>query len=414
MIQKILSLKEILLTSFWFIPCILMSLWILFWILNIYAESFITIPSGIPVLELFEWWEKDFSDSLSTISSSMISIAGLVFSMTLVALTLVWWQYGSRIIRNFMKSRLTQYVLWSYLATFIYSMIVLRAIKSERFNDITPDISIIFVFILTIANLILLIFFIHHISKIIQVENMIHDIFSELKDNINRLLSSDKDSDTEKNRSKNIQDFEKKLSKYKHITHLKSDRDWYIASINTDGILKDACIDNYMLQFEKCSWDYLMQGSCLGKIYTQKKIDDSIPKSILKHINFSVERKPLDDIRFSIKQMVEIWVRALSPGINDPYTAITCLNNLSSSVIIIAKKDFPKDILHDGDKKPRIRICNIDFDELVDLTFTQIHHYWKESPFVLRRITELFEEILSHDLSPERKKIIKKYQKKLT
>jgi len=104
-------------------------------------------------------------------------------------------------------------------------MIVLRAIKSERFNDITPDISIIFVFILTIANLILLIFFIHHISKIIQVENMIHDIFSELKDNINRLLSSDKDSDTEKNRSKNIQDFEKKLSKYKHITHLKSDRD---------------------------------------------------------------------------------------------------------------------------------------------------------------------------------------------
>jgi len=68
-------------------------------------------------------------------------------------------------------------------------------------------------------------------------------------------------------------------------------------------------------------------------------------------------------------------VRALSPGINDPYTAITCLNNLSSSLIIIAKKDFPKDILHDGDKKPRIRICNIDFDELVDLTFTQIHHY---------------------------------------
>ena len=162
--------------TFWFVPVLIIVLAVIFSIGLVSLDHFISISQ--------EGWIRFFlvnsTDSarsiLSTISGAMIGVAGTVFSVTLVALTLASSQFGPRLIKNFMYVRLNQIVLGSYIATYLYCLLVLNAIKDGNGYTFIPSLSIFIAILAAIANIILLIIFIHQIAISIQADKVISDI----------------------------------------------------------------------------------------------------------------------------------------------------------------------------------------------------------------------------------------------
>jgi len=150
----------------------------------------------------------------------MISLAGLVFSITLVALTLASGQFGSRILKNFMSNRLNQIVLGSYLATFTYCLLTLRIIRSENYIDFFPDISIFVALISALANIILLIFYIHHVALSIQADTLLKEIYEELSLNLKKLENKKDSKEASMDENIELGRFEISLTKYKHISEI--------------------------------------------------------------------------------------------------------------------------------------------------------------------------------------------------
>ena len=173
--KPILIWKE-LLASFWFVPVLIIGFSIVLSIGLVALDSYINIPRD-GWLRFFLVSSSDSGRSiLATISSAMIGVAGTVFSVTLVALTLASSQFGPRLIKNFMYVRLNQVVLGSYISTYLYCLLVLNAIKDNDNYNFIPSIAILVAILATVVNIILLIIFIHQIAVSIQADKIISDI----------------------------------------------------------------------------------------------------------------------------------------------------------------------------------------------------------------------------------------------
>ena len=410
---KIIIIKEFLFWSFWLTPLLLIFWGIFLAIVSIFIDSIISIPKDSWLTNIFSWWIEGYRDILWTISGSMMTITSVVFSMTLVALSLTAGQYGSRIIRSFMNDKLNQFVLWSYLATFTYCLIILRVVRTEEYISFRPDISIVIAMILALLNIILLIIYIHHVSKSIQVENIIADIYNELSNTIEKLYKDKKIPLAWEQENIKLKNIQSTLLQYPKKFEIVSNTSWYIEYIDYKKIFQTAEKNWCIIHLQHKSGDYLLQWWVVAKIYVKKLDMWEIQSQVLKSFEIGKERTTSQDIRFSFQQLTEIAVRALSPGINDPYTAISCLNVLSSSIAIIDKKQLLSWYKCSELWEITVLFPTVEFEELIDLIFSQITHYAVESPLVIRHIDTLY-DILSHIVTdPEHKMVIVKYQKEL-
>ncbi|MEX2396502.1 MAG: DUF2254 family protein, partial [Balneolales bacterium] len=174
--KKVLFFWKELIATFWFLPVIIIGFSVAL------SIGLLTLDSKVTISQ--EGWIRFFlvnnSDSarsiLSTISGAMIGVAGTVFSVTLVALTLASSQLGPRLIQNFMYIRLNQVVLGSYISTYLYCLLVLNAVSEDNEFTFIPSISILAAILAAITNIILLIVFIHQIAINIQADKVISDI----------------------------------------------------------------------------------------------------------------------------------------------------------------------------------------------------------------------------------------------
>jgi len=395
---KILELKAFLFTSFWFLPILIIFAWWVLSFLTVYLDSSSGLWINIPYLSFLEWSVDSYRQILSTISSSMISLAGLVFSITLVALTLASGQFGSRILKNFMSNRLNQIVLGSYLATFTYCLLTLRIIRSENYIDFFPDISIFVALISALANIILLIFYIHHVALSIQADTLLKEIYEELSLNLKKLENKKDSKEASMDENIELGRFEISLTKYKHISEIVAITWGYITHIDREKLMSIASDEDILLRVLKISGDFSILWSSLIQISAKKMLDPDILQALTNCISISKTRSPLWDIKFSLQQLVEIAVRALSPGINDPFTALSSLSRIFSFLWELSTYKMPNIVHWDDKKNPRIIFQELTYWELIELSLTQIRHYAKESPFVLKEMSENLEQLSKLDI----------------
>ncbi len=407
-----LEFKAFLLSSFWFLPILIIfaGWWLSF--LSVYIDSSSGLWIDIPYLSFLKGSVESYREILSTISSSMISIAGLVFSITLVALTLAAGQFGSRILKNFMKNRLNQIVLGSYLATFTYCLLTLRIIRSENYVDFFPDISIFIALISALANIILLIFYIHHIALSIQADTLLKDIYEELIQNLEKKYhkkwvtkSSPLEDEIELRR------FESVVIRYKHMSEVATDMWGYVSFVDREKLMKIALEHDLLVRVLKISWDFSILGTPLLQISAKNMMQRETLDALKNCISISKTRSPLWDIKFSLQQLVEIAVRALSPWINDPFTAISSLSRIFSFLWELSTFEMPQIVKVDDKKHPRIIFQELTYAELIELSLTQIRHYAKESPFVLKEMHENLEQLAKLNVSDDFDKEIKQHLK---
>lgn len=403
--QHLIRFWEILMTSFWFIPLLLILAATILSFVLVFLDNQVSFhPPGF--LDFFYSSEAEGARSvLSTIAGSMMTVAGIVFSTTIVALTLASSQFGPRLLRNFMSDRLNQVVLGSYVATFIYCLLVLKSVRSGPEAEFVPNFSVFFSMILAVINILLLIVFIHHIATAIQADTVVSKVAKELQDDIQRLFPNhwEKAAAAE---TEGLADKKEAMSSHPLSIDLRAPKSGYVQSVDTDQLMALATEHDLLLLLHYRPGQFVLQNAELILVKSVKKPEETVLNQLLDCFLTGEFRTPTQDPEFAVRQLVEVACRALSPGINDPYTAITCIDKLGATIAGLTGRAFPPAYWYDPHKQLRMLVNNTDFTGLLDVSFNQIRQFGSGSPAVLIRMMEILSALAELTRNTEQNKAI--------
>jgi uncharacterized membrane protein len=406
--QHLIRFWEVLKTSFWFIPLLLILSGTILSFALVFLDNQVSFhPPGF--LDFFYSSEVEGARSvLSTIAGSMMTVAGIVFSTTIVALTLASSQFGPRLLRNFMSDRLNQVVLGTYVATFIYCLLVLKSVRAGSTTEFVPNFSIFFAMILAVINILLLIVFIHHIATAIQADTVISKVANELKFDIHRLFPDELEAGSGFE-GEALNDKKKEMARHPVSVNLPAPESGYVQSIDTDKLMRLATDHDLLLTLPYRPGQFVLKDAQLLLVKSTKPPDQTLIDQLLHCFSTGEFRTPIQDAEFAVRQLVEVACRALSPGINDPYTAITCIDKLGATIASLLGRAFPPTYWYDDHKRLRVIANATDFAGLVDVSFNQIRQFGSNSPAVLIRMMEILSALAKLARNKEQNETIRRH-----
>ena len=319
---------------------------------------------------------------LSTIANSMITVAGVVFSVTIVALSLAANQYSPRILRNFMRDRVNQVVLAIFTASFVYSLLVLQAISSEP-QPFVPFFAVWTGILFAILSIGFLILFIHRTAMSIQVSEIMSRIAHESVEALTALQHM-------ANVGGSVVDGVEQLDA-KSWHHIASVRSGYVQDIDTEKLFRIACERQVMIRVDNPVGEFVVEGRPIVSV--NKPMDDDFAKRVRRLFGISSYRTIEQDPAFGIRQIVDIALRALSPGINDATTAINCIDYLHVILHHVVRMKSAGDIHMDG-QSPRLLLPQLDPAHLIDIALNEIRQSAREQVSVLLRLLRLVRQLL--------------------
>ena len=392
---RLIKLRYSLRSSYWFVPTLMMVLavWLARDLLAIDRAGKSEWLDTLGWVHIFHGGADGALTLLSTVAGSMITVAVTAFSVTLVALTLASQQFGPRVLRNFMVDRSYQFVLGTFTSTFIYCLIVLRTVRSDEKHLFVPQVSISVALLLTLVSTVVLIYFIHHASISIHVWNIIGTIGSELNDSIDDLFP--------------MQLLGMPKYKPRWVAEIPSDFEseacsipsagsGYIQVIDDDRLMQIAKSKDLILRLKRRTGKFVVQGTELAQVWPGQLVDQRLIGQINDAFLLGKQRTALQDVEFSIKHLVEIAIRSLSPAINDPFTAIGCIDLLCAALCRVAERELPSPYIYDDNNDLRLIANPVTFAGLVDDAFHQIRQYGRSDAAVTIRLLEAIEVIAKH------------------
>lgn len=318
---------------------------------------------------------------LSTIAGSMITAASLVFSMTLVALTLAATSMGARLLDTYIASRVNQVALGLFLATFVYSLIVLRAVVDEESATFVPHLAVSVAMVLAILSFGWLIYFIHDLAKFMQVDNVVARAASELAAALERMADPGPDLG-----SQDALHRETRAGMPRCL--VSAGGSGYVQAIDGRGLVEVAREHDVFIEMRRRPGQFVIPTSALACIAGLREIDERLDKQIRNMVILGPKRTATQDVEFSITLLVEIAARALSSGINDFYTAIACIDHLTAALALVLEKGLPPNALHDQQGRLRVQLYPLGFQDLADAAFDPIRQDGRDHVAVAIRLLE--------------------------
>lgn len=338
---------------------------------------------------------------LSVIASSAIAVAGVTFSITIVSLSLAASQYTPRVLRNFMRDRSNQIVLGTLVSIFIYCLIVLRTVKGGE-EPFVPAVSIVTAIVLAIGGIVAFIYFIHHVATGIQASTILSAVAAETVTSIRRLFPDELGHGREE--SENDQEHEKLLHD-RHWEPVLVTTSGYIQSVETSALMKFACEHECTLKLEHCIGDFVCKGTPLVSILDWDRIHKAHIRSLNQLFGISSYRSIEQDPAFGIRQMVDIALKALSPGINDTTTAKTCIDYLGTVLQPLISREIPSPFrFRDG--KLRLIAYGPTFESLVNQMFNEIRQNSAGNVSVIIRALNTIQKAGESCASPLRRGVL--------
>lgn len=319
---------------------------------------------------------------LSVIAGSMITITGVVFSITIVVLSLASQQFGPRLIRNFMTVKANQMVLGTFVATFIYGILVLRTVNATAESRFVPSLSVTVAIGLSLLSIAVLIYFIHSVSESIQAQNIIVRVRRELDHTVERIFPEKHDPDDTAVQEQSSRDYRIPMTCDREVCHVRADSSGYLQAVDNDALMQIAVEKDLLIHLGFRPGDFITRGSILVTVWPGRRVDNALSSNINAIFITGPERTLEQDVEFAISQLVEIAVRALSPGVNDPITAITCIDWLGAALCQLANRKLSPS--HRYDKQHRLRIiCKpVAFENVVNEAFDMIRQNAQSIPTV--------------------------------
>lgn len=379
---------DLLRESYWFLPSVMALASIALAFASVSANTRI---SG-EVIERLGWVYTGGPEGaravLSTVAGSMVTVAGVVFSITIVALQLASSQFGPRVLGSFMRDRGNQLVLGTFIATFLYCLLVLRTVRtpgSDGADAVVPHLSVTIGLALGLASLGVLIYFIHHVSISIQAPNLIHAIAGELHESVRALFPEEigegEGAPAAPPRHLLPDGFEA------GARAIEAPRNGYLEAVDLDALLRQAVEHDLVVRLEYRPGDFVMLGSVLAMAWPADRVDGERLDALRGLFVVGTRRTTIQDAEFSMNQLVEVAVRALSPGINDPFTAINCIDQLGAALCHLARRRLPSAYRADEAGALRVAVHRpLTFDRLVADSFDQIRQNAAQHTVVYLRL----------------------------
>jgi uncharacterized membrane protein len=401
--HKFKQLWSNLRSSFWFMPSLIVMANIAFAAALIETDSIGSDRWLAQWPRLFGVGADGARQMLSTLAGSMMSVMGITFSMTLVALALASSQYTSRILRTFMGSRVTQVTLGIFAGIFAYCLVVLRTIRGGGGADeFVPGLAVFFAFVQSLGGIGVLVFFIHHIASSIQASSIIASIAQDTIVSIERLFPErlgrgpDEDEDPDQ-----VLKSAEEMSWYPVPAAVNG----YIQSVDNDALLRLARDRNTVVRMERGIGTFVVQNTALASLALDDPPDQETIKALNAAYNVGRHRTVEQDPAFGIRQIVDMALKALSPGVNDTSTAVMCIDYLTAILAQLAPRKFPASLRYEGDRLSVITIAPT-FEGLLAEAFDQIRGSAIGNVGIMARMLSAIETLASLTASPRRRRAL--------
>lgn len=326
---------------------------------------------------------------LTAIASSMLTVATLAFSLTLNAVTQASGQFTPRIFRNFLRDRANQFVLGYFVSVFAYCLVVLRTIRSgDEGESFVPSLAVVTGLLLALGGIFVLIFFIHHIAKSLQINQIVDSIVDETKAAIDSLFPSEMGRPAGgRGRDEAVPELDGG-----NWTELPAASHGYLQRVDTDGLMEFASENKTVVRLECSIGEFVGTGKPLASVLYKTATGNELNGANIDKLQdlFELQRhRTIDqDVGFGIRQLVDIALKALSPGVNDTTTAVTCIDNLGEIIATLAGRQFPSRIRRANDGGALIIVRTPRFEDYVETAFDQIRISGKGNMAVFMRLID--------------------------
>ncbi len=380
--------------SLWFVPGLCVFVAVALAVALVRVDSYLELPwlSDWPLI--FGSGAAGARSLLATVASSMITIVGVVFSITIVALSLASSQYTSRVLRNFMSDTGNQVVLGVFVGIFAYCLVVLRTIRGGEEGGFVSPLAVLFALALAFVGIGVLIYFIHHISTSIQAAHILAAVSGETMRTVERLFP--KGIGPEEEDASFEPDEAGKMWRPVAAKHTG-----YLQNIDIDGLAAFAAKRQTVVRMEYKIGQFVIAGSPLASVLAAAEADEEAREKLQSSVAVGRQRTIEQDAAFGIRQIVDVALKALSPGINDTTTAVMCVNYLTE---ILAQLTARRIDTHHCDEAGEIRLLTggPSYESLVGESFDQIRQNAAGNVAVLDALFGSLEALAHRTSSPSR------------
>ena len=375
-----------LLSSFWFIPSLV---------------TLGAIASALLFIELDER-SSDASDLaffiygggpegaravLSALAGSMITVVSVTFSVTVVALTVASQHFGPRLLSNFMRDKAAQLVLGTFIGTFAYCLVVLRTVRgeSDQISAFVPHLAVTGALALALMSVAMLIYYVHHVSASMQVSEITSSVATDLERSIKRLYPERIGRDLDHGRGAPPPPPE--------AVAIEAAASGYVQSVESDDLLALATECHTVIWLDIRPGDFVTRGGLVARVHPAPPDVPSVTRGLNDAIVLGADRSAHQDAGYPVQQLVEVALHALSPGINEPFTAITCIDRLGQGLCMLARRDTPSALRADDEGHLRVVTRPLTFEGMLADAFDPIRPYAAGDPTVARHVIDVFQRV---------------------
>ena len=384
--------------SYWFVPSLMAIAAI------VLSQLTVQIDRQYGGQWMADWWWASLNQPegaralLATVAGSMITVAGVTFSLTILAVSYATSHFGPRLLDNFMHDRGNQVTLGMFVATFLYCLLVLRTVRSgaDSFDPalpsgvFVPHLSVLIAVGLTLASVGVLIYFIHHIPESIYIANVLDRVAQGISCKIDDLYpemlggpAADRRIDI--------------AAVMQGATEVCSERSGYLQGIDETSLIEYTTSSDAVVRLLCRPGDYILAGQVIALLTFQgsQHDDDNGIARVASSFAIGASRTPTQDLYFLSNQLVEIAVRALSPGVNDPFTANECIDQLSKMLNDLSRRSLPSRFREDQQGKLRIVTTDTSWDDIVEHAFGRLVPYVRTDRNVSEHLEKRIKQIVN-------------------
>ncbi len=377
-------------TSFWFLPSLMVAGAIALAFTNLYLDRTRAILGEGPTPWLAAAGAEAARSLLSTIAGSMITVAGVTFSIVIVALSLASSQFGPRLLVGFMADTGNQIVLGTFISVFVYCLVVLLHLPGDAGSRLLPQMSILTGVVLAVVAVGVLIFFFHHISNAMQAGELVLEAGNILTESIRQTLPEE---------ASTAEDPWPPNGFSMANARFCASRCGYLSALDVDRLTEIAADNNLRIMVEPLAGDFVLQDQTLALISPPEALTDAVAQSIRETFSLVHRREDSKDLPLAVERLAEIAVRGLSPGINDPYTALAAIHRLSAGLDGLLERLPVSSEYRDRDGTARVFLRFPEAEDFLNLAYGQIRTYGRGD---VRIVAALMESVVA--LSRRRRK----------
>ncbi len=391
------NIVEHLRSTLWFVPAVLAlgaavlaegSIWMDAHFQSALARLPVLYPGGL----------EGGRQVLTTLAGSMVSLTTISFSVMMVVLTLASNQFGPRVLRNFTADRFYQIVLGVFVATFAFCLLSLGHLSStDSPSAAVPRLTITLGLVMALGSLATLIAFIHHVARSVQASQIVLRAHQETCRTISLMYPAELGADEP---AENENPADARTYAERDPDHvIESACAGYIQAINLEAVLDFARTHDLVIELPVKPGHFIAQGTTLARLHglpPESLPDEELDATGRSWIILGPERTGEQDIQYGVRQLTEIGVRCLSPGINDPVTAVACIDYLTENFIALARRAFPSPTRYDDADQLRAVVRRDGFAEIADAAFDNLRHYGRGHPEVMQRLATAVATVAPH------------------